>query len=1137
MKSYDFYSTFEAMEFQDFARDIIQAREDIVIESFSEGKDKGIDGRCVGADGYTIILQAKKMVNTNERIINVIQKEKKKLDGLVEQGIRVDRYILVLTGDLSVDKKIKVQEMFSPYILEAKDIVGGKDLNNYLSNFKDIYGHVEEKYYKLWLQNTDTLKRTLHEIVNPKLVELSEIHFNDAVKKSSSFVETEVYNEAINKVQRNKVLIISGEPGVGKTTLANQIALFYLTKHKFDHYIYASSMNDLYIAKGIKGKKIIIFDDFWGGNGFDFFGNGIKIKELITFIEYIQKKSDCLLIMTAREYVLEQGLEKNADFRRLVEVNKLDCHIENYSKVDRLKIYYGHLKSTSLTWDQVNELRRIEQIVIDSPNYNPRVIEMFTKSITPDMEAEVCAEKFLAYLNCPTDFWKQIFGELSQEAKVVYLLMAIMPLPVEANILKQCYSNTVKDNQKELEWKGFSEIIIELERTVIRIDLYNDAMAITYQNPSVKDFVLKLLRENFESYNDILQRSCIYYSQCVEYLKFLRELPVSKVLYGDVMKKAIGLIRSESILFYDKHMSGFVSHRYYEISKYYERYSTDSDCSERGFGRYFQIMLLYKNVDDEELQKWFMKKFEDITMVIDRYPESVLWEDLQTYPEVAKHLEEEGVCNDFKRAIEVHMDSVMRNREEIDVDFFRHSYKEGWTEYLDLNREKVGHYLERYYDAEFCLAAATKDSEEFYYLENSSEEIFQECSIEMPESLCAKIRQYGSWLEEEDGEVADKEDEIQKGNIQDIEVTMLDFEENFLNTIMPTEIDDLDIWLDMKMVSNETKSILESAWDRDDKFWSLFFYDEETLEFLIKFLHYQGHLAKTTSEAIDDVVNYMMNECKLSGEELFELLNSISLIDEDIDIFSDEELKDICPNGYAWNADIIEKMLESRMLVNRHNWYRVTNLVLTFSAYIYCVRQLTEKERECYYRAIFDMVGCHDDNGGDDKEEIALKEKLIEIALKWKEDEESGKLLWQVLYELDEILFEKYILAPAARETYDEFAGATRVEKFNTFVDEFEMLVGLTEDGEQFWGIRHKYKYFIITDDLVASPLQKLRSTIFTEKQKEILRRNGHLHQDIVVISLEELRKRELLKVLEIDEKLEAMWDDMCELKEKKYGE
>ena len=105
MRSYDFYNAFSPEEFQRFARDMVQIREGIVLESFAEGRDMGIDGRAVLEDGDTIIFQAKRMKQTGSSVLSTIQREREKLMKLQEIGIRVDRYILVMSEDLLAETK------------------------------------------------------------------------------------------------------------------------------------------------------------------------------------------------------------------------------------------------------------------------------------------------------------------------------------------------------------------------------------------------------------------------------------------------------------------------------------------------------------------------------------------------------------------------------------------------------------------------------------------------------------------------------------------------------------------------------------------------------------------------------------------------------------------------------------------------------------------------------------------------------------------------------------------------------------------------------------------------------------------------------------------------------------------------
>ena len=1131
MKPYDFYNSFSPLEFQNFARDMIQIREDIFIESFAEGKDMGIDGRHVRADGYTIIMQAKRLLNTSERILSVAQKEKAKLDNLVKQGMRVDRYILALSGDLTVEKKEVVRKIFSPYILAFEDIVTGGDFNNYLSTDREKYWPVEEKYYKLWIQNTAALKRSIYEAVHTPMVHQSEIYLNEAIEKANLFVETDIYEEAIKKVQKNKVLIISGEPGVGKTTLANQVALYYYAKYQFQAYIYASSVEDLYTAQGIDGRKVIIFDDFWGSNGFDAFGNGMHTKELVTFIEYIQKRKDCLLILTTREYVLEQGLKKNEDFRRKVESNKLECRLDQYSEADKLKIYYGHLKNTVLTWDQVNALKGAERRIINSKNYNPRVIEMFTKSVTPDIEPQCCVENFIQYLECPVDFWKKIFTELSQEAKVVYLLMAIMPLPLEIKILEESYCNVLKANQKSLEWKGFSEIIIELEKTVVRTDMYSlnysERIVVTFQNPSAKDFIMELFRENFEIYRDILQQGCIYFSQCVEYLKLLDDIPGSDDLYETMLEKAISLLESKSIIFYSRYIRRLATRE--DRYKYYQRYYTKQDCSELGYGRYFQLLLLYKSINCFKLKGWFEKIFTTIIRSIERYPESVLKEDLQVFPEIAVKLEQEGICDNIEWMMDVYVNSLMKNREELDGKEFAEAYEKLWNEYIYSNREKIDRYLNRYYRAEFCLAAAENNVDEFVYLDERCHEIFQKLGLEISDDLHKEIGHYDSWIDA-DYEDSDLDEESISGLRENIEEIKRDFKESFLDVILPTEVEDMEAWLEINAVPENIQSVMKAALYKHADFWDFFIHDEESLEFLTLLVSYTGHLPESILEASRDIVRYMAEKCGGNKEALFQIINSFRPYERRLGILSSVELEAKCPDIGLGGDDIIDKMLESHILVRRHHWYRLSNRMILFSVYIDHIGQLSDAERNVYYANVFQKAEDEEQKAVYCLEDYTIQ-SLIATGRSWQRAKDTMRLSELALYELDQELFKRYELIPLACESYSNLYADTIDEVIHNLIDEMDMEFDVLEDGTQTGWTLYQNDFFFALECISSFSLFDAIPDKFTEEQIKILRDNDRLKSGEEVVSLKQLEEMDLLKYMGIYEPLELIWNEICRWK------
>ena len=522
--SYDFYHAFSPTEFQNFARDIIQIKEHIILESFAEGRDMGIDGRYVAKDGYTIIFQAKRIKNAGDSIMKIMRTERTKQDKLLAKGKRVDRYILAIADNITVRKKDEIYQLMSPYIVSTDDILMKEDLNNLLSQKE--YREVEDKYYQLWIPSANILRKQLFRMVNRALVQKSITCYEEILKKREVFVETSVFKDAVMQLRKNRVIIISGEPA----------------------------------------------------------------GELVTFIDRIRRHKDCLLVMTTREYILEQGLEQNEELRRMVKDYELECRVEQYSDEEKLQIYYGHLKSSCLTWEQTRELQSHYRRVIYSPNYNPRVIELFTKHIKPDMPAEKCVAEFDKYIECPHEFWKKIFHDLSDEAKILYMLTLIFPMPIEMQYLEKSYNDEMKARTNSSEWKNFSDAVIELEKTVIRTDRYKRGeeglLTITYQNPSARDFLIALVKENFEKYHTILSRNCQYYSQYVEYLKVLDEINVLEEIYGEVYRSAVHKINSDSILFYDKYKMILRYHQ--EIHKLSERYETEQKYRDIGFGRIFQ---------------------------------------------------------------------------------------------------------------------------------------------------------------------------------------------------------------------------------------------------------------------------------------------------------------------------------------------------------------------------------------------------------------------------------------------------------------------------------------------------------------------------------------------------------------------
>ena len=248
-------NVFSPSEFEEFSRDILQAKLETHIESFKTGKDGGIDLRFGSAKGIKAIIQAKRYKNFSSLIDN-LKKEVVKVEKL-----NPDKYIITTSVALSPYNKEVIKTLFAPYIKSTEDIYGKEDLLNLLSQHKRI----EEKYYKLWITSTTILEKVLHsKIYNQSQFELEEI--NNQIKL---YVQNRSFNDALNILDEFRYIIISGIPGIGKTTLS-RILTFYLLSNGYEEFVYLSDkIDDGYTYFKQAKKQIFLFDDFLGKNFFE----------------------------------------------------------------------------------------------------------------------------------------------------------------------------------------------------------------------------------------------------------------------------------------------------------------------------------------------------------------------------------------------------------------------------------------------------------------------------------------------------------------------------------------------------------------------------------------------------------------------------------------------------------------------------------------------------------------------------------------------------------------------------------------------------------------------------------------------------------------------------------------------------
>ncbi|MCG3714316.1 ATP-binding protein [Aliarcobacter butzleri] len=323
--------------------------------------------------------------------------------------------------------------------------------------------------------------------------------------KSKNYVITENHSKIITKLEKSHVVVISGEPGIGKTTLAENIILSYV-KQGFKFFEIKDSINAEFHICQKNEKQIFYFDDFLGSNYLKVIENK-QTSNIVKFINIIKKDKNKRFILTSRTNIFNQSLLLADIFKdQNIDNNEFILQIKNLSDIEKAHILHRHLFNNGLSrefTDEVCKDKRYKEI-INHKNFNPRLIAFITnidKIEKEQIEAEGYWEYILRKLNNPQDIWKNTFDKQSDSfTRAIVILTVFNGNKIREEELRDSYYRYIELaglNSSSHTSKEFDSIIEEVVKYFLnRNQIYNKRIEYSLFNPSIADFVLNRYRNN-----------------------------------------------------------------------------------------------------------------------------------------------------------------------------------------------------------------------------------------------------------------------------------------------------------------------------------------------------------------------------------------------------------------------------------------------------------------------------------------------------------------------------------------------------------------------------------------------------------------------------------------------------------------
>lgn len=629
-------------DFEKFSVDIVKKKlGNPNITTFAEGKDNGIDG----ADdpiNPNVILQAKRW-NPRKNLSSAITEIVKEIDKIVETANswgwdKSFKYIIVTSLELST---LKVREVvqYGEAKLKNFELIHGSQLDTFSRD--DNYKTIFENFGLLTKQLIELFREDrFKNIMDPESHSyFEEVNSNFNLKY---FVETSPFYEAIEVLKESHMLILQGNPGVGKSTMCAMLGNWFCNLPDEEINVIKRGIDEIQEIKDLYNKDfaqsdrtlLVVFDDFLGQNTFE--AEEKQLSKIFGLFSTVNQSGNLFVILNSRTQILNTAKAENMQFSRFIDSltqngNNILIDTSNYSYDDKKRILRKNFENVyqRLIRSEKNK-KKIEKLtasyemlkadyskIVKHINFNPRLIEFISNTF--DEQYDDYSKYILKHLSNPEYIYDEIFEKLSYEEKqLLFTICLFRKKPISEKVIRKSFEqvNSKKDFRIKLAFQ-------KLEKSWLSFSIADitDGKKIGFSNPSVQDYLNSKILELPAMKNDLLKKSQ-YIAQIESHLNeedFFVNLYENWDQYIDqslyIGERILSLIKNGSFDYNKNEIIDYLK-EYNGVWNWNSSFSTDFYQNTSGW---LKIISEVSSSSDTELKKYFVEQllfqYEDVPLL------------------------------------------------------------------------------------------------------------------------------------------------------------------------------------------------------------------------------------------------------------------------------------------------------------------------------------------------------------------------------------------------------------------------------------------------------------------------------------------------------------------------------------------